>query len=98
MKKLFFFLFSLFLSLSFYAQNISRPKLVVGVVVDQMRWDFLYRFSSRYSDGGFKRLLQNGFDCDNTYINYTPSFTACGHPAIFTGSVPAIHGITGNSW
>src|SRR5687768_9199360 len=81
------------------SQTISRPKLVVGIVVDQMRWDFLYRYYDRYaSNGGFKRFLNQGFSCENTLIPYTPTLTACGHTAIYTGSVPAIHGITGNSW
>jgi predicted AlkP superfamily pyrophosphatase or phosphodiesterase len=79
--------------------SIQRPKLVVGIVVDQMRWDYLYRYYNRYApDGGFKRLLGKGFSCENTFIPYTPAITACGHTAIYTGSVPAIHGITGNDW
>src|SRR5450432_1778506 len=78
---------------------IQRPKLVIGIVVDQMRWDFLYRYYSRYQDdGGFKRLLNQGFSCENTFIPYTPTVTACGHTSIYTGSVPAIDGITGNEW
>lgn len=76
----------------------AKPKLVVGVVVDQMRWDYLYRYGNRYGAGGFKRLLQEGFSCENTLINYTPTITACGHTCVYTGSVPAIHGIIGNSW
>ena len=76
----------------------ERPKLVVGIVVDQMRWDFLYRYYSKYETGGFKRLLNEGFSCENTMINYIPSVTAIGHTTIFTGSVPAIHGIAGNDW
>ncbi|MFY0253745.1 alkaline phosphatase PafA [Chitinophaga sp. 30R24] len=76
----------------------SRPKLIVGVVVDQMRWDYLYRYANRYSAGGFKRLVQEGFSCENTLINYTPTITACGHTCVYTGSVPAIHGVIGNSW
>lgn len=79
-------------------QTVNRPKLVVGIVVDQMRWDYLYRYYSRYGNGGFKRLLGEGFSCENTFINYLPSYTAVGHSTIFTGSVPAIHGITGNDW
>jgi predicted AlkP superfamily pyrophosphatase or phosphodiesterase len=78
--------------------SIARPKLVVGIVVDQMRWDFLYRFYNKYSENGFKRMLKEGFSCENTYINYLPSFTAVGHTCIFTGSVPSISGITGNDW
>jgi predicted AlkP superfamily pyrophosphatase or phosphodiesterase len=78
--------------------DVSRPKLVVGIVVDQMRWDFLYRYYGKYVDGGFKRLLREGFACENTYINYLPSYTAVGHTCIFTGSVPSISGIAGNDW
>jgi len=77
---------------------IERPKLVVGIVVDQMRWDYLYRFYNRYQDGGFKRLLNQGFSCENTFINYIPSYTAVGHTTIFTGSIPAVDGIAGNNW
>lgn len=77
----------------------ERPKLVVGIVVDQMRWDYLYRYYDRYAaNGGFKRMLGQGFTCENTFIPYTPTYTACGHTCVYTGSVPAIHGITGNSW
>jgi len=78
--------------------RLERPKLVVGIVVDQMRWDFLYRYYDKYESGGFKRLLNEGFSCENTMINYIPSVTAIGHTTIFTGSIPAIHGIAGNEW
>ena len=78
--------------------QLERPKLVVGIVVDQMRWDYLYRYYNKYETGGFKRLLNEGFSCENTMINYIPSVTAIGHTSIFTGSVPAIHGIAGNDW
>ncbi|MDO9375402.1 MAG: alkaline phosphatase family protein [Ferruginibacter sp.] len=79
--------------------KLDRPKLVVSIVADQMRWDFLYRYYDRYAaGGGFKRLLSQGFSCENTSINYTPSQTACGHASIFSGSVPGINGITGNEW
>ncbi|MFT4093363.1 MAG: alkaline phosphatase family protein [Niabella sp.] len=81
------------------AQPLKRPKLVVGIVIDQMRWDYLYRYYDRYDkDGGFKRLLNEGFSCENTFISHLPSYTAVGHTTIFTGSVPAIHGIAGNDW
>ena len=78
--------------------KVRRPKLVVGIVIDQMRWDYLARFADRFGDGGFKRLLAQGFSCDNTMINYLPAFTAVGHTCIFTGSVPAFSGIAGNDW
>ncbi len=80
-------------------EKIKRPKLVVGIVVDQMRWDYLYRFYDRYAvNGGFRRMLDKGFTCENTFIPYAPTITACGHSSIYTGSVPAINGITGNFW
>jgi predicted AlkP superfamily pyrophosphatase or phosphodiesterase len=79
--------------------SFKRPKLVVGIVVDQMRWDYLYRYYDRYAtNGGFKRLINQGFSCENTFINYVPTVTACGHACLYTGSVPAIHGIAGNDW
>ena len=89
----------LFVCFGVHAQPIERPKLVVGIVIDQMRWDYLYRYYERYANnGGFKRLLNEGFSCENTFIPYTPTVTACGHSCIYTGSVPAINGITGNLW
>lgn len=81
-----------------FPAEVARPKLVVGLVVDQMRWDYLYRYYNRYTNGGFKRLVNEGFSAENTYIPYTPTYTACGHTCIYTGSVPAIHGIIGNDW
>ncbi len=80
------------------AAKTERPKIVVGIMVDQMRWDFLYRFQDRYGEGGFKRMLREGFNCDNAYIPYAQTVTACGHASVYTGSVPAINGIMGNEW
>jgi predicted AlkP superfamily pyrophosphatase or phosphodiesterase len=76
----------------------AQPKIIVGMMVDQMRWDYLYRFQNRYTEGGFKRLLKEGFSCENTLIDYSPTITACGHTCVYTGSVPAVHGIVGNDW
>ncbi|MCS6933927.1 MAG: alkaline phosphatase family protein [Chitinophagales bacterium] len=81
------------------AQSVaSRPQLVVGLVVDQMRWDFLYRYAEKYTGGGFKRLLNEGYHCAYTQINYSPTYTGCGHASIYSGTVPAVHGIVGNNW
>lgn len=80
------------------APTLERPRLVVGIVVDQMRWDYLYRYQKRYVKGGFRRLLNEGFSCENTRIPYVPSVTAIGHTCIYTGSVPSIHGIAGNNF
>lgn len=76
----------------------KRPKLVVGVVVDQMRWDYLYRYYDRYGSGGFKKLITKGFSAENTLIPYAQTVTAAGHACVYTGSVPAINGIMGNDW
>ena len=78
--------------------QIERPKLVVGLVVDQMRWDYLYYYHDDFSNDGFKRLLREGFSCENTMINYVPTITAVGHTSLYTGSVPALHGICGNDF
>ena len=64
-------------ALATFAQ--SRPKLIVGIVVDQMRWDYLHRYYDLYGEGGFKRIMNEGFDCENTMINYIPAITAVGH-------------------
>jgi len=82
-------------------QNISkleRPKLVVGLVIDQMRWDYLYRYYDKYGNDGFKRLMNTGYTFNNVMIPYIPTVTALGHTSIFTGSVPSVHGIAGNDW
>lgn len=78
--------------------NLTPPKLVVGIVVDQMRYDFLYRYQAKYGKGGFNRLMKEGFNCKNLHYNYAPTVTAAGHSAIFTGSAPALSGIAGNEW
>src|SRR6478609_7205659 len=99
MRRLFVSLLCLILLFNASAQSVPRPKLVVGIVVDQMRWDYLYRYYDRYdANGGFKRFLNHGFSCENTLIPYIPTITACGHSSIFSGSVPAISGISGNTW
>ena len=79
-------------------EAIQKPKLVVGLVIDQMRWDYLYRYQYKYTDGGFKRLLNTGFSLNNVMIPYIPTVTALGHTSVYTGSVPSIHGIAGNDW
>jgi predicted AlkP superfamily pyrophosphatase or phosphodiesterase len=78
--------------------QLQRPKLVIGLVVDQMRWDYLYRYYEKYQNDGFKKLLADGYSLNNVHINYIPTYTAIGHTTIYTGSVPGIHGIAGNDW
>ena len=81
-----------------YAQLSVKPKLVVGIVVDQMRYDYLTRFYSHYGDGGFKRMINQGFNCKNNHFNYAPTSTGPGHASVYTGTTPATHGIIGNNW
>ncbi len=100
MKK-FFFLLLLMPFLSFKKvkkETVSKPKLIVGIVVDQMRYDFLYRYQDRYSKKGFNYLLKKGSSFEQCFINYLPSFTGPGHASIYTGTVPAFHGIASNDW
>lgn len=97
MKKSFILPILLFISSIFYGQ-VNRPKLVVGIIVDQMRTDYLYRFNEDFGQNGFKRLLKDGFNFKNTHYNYMPTYTAPGHSSVYTGTTPAIHGIVSNSW
>ena len=92
----FIFLISCILSLTLRAQD--KPKLVVGIVVDQMRQEYLYRFEKKFGAGGFKRLMGNGFMLKNAHYNYVPTYTGPGHASVYTGTTPAIHGIIGNDW
>ncbi|MBW7870529.1 MAG: alkaline phosphatase family protein [Flavobacteriia bacterium] len=93
-----FFVFIFSFGFSQLKNNNDRPRLVVGIVVDQMRWDYLYKFYDRYGNDGFKRMLNEGFTAEITLIPYIPTYTAIGHSTIYTGSVPAIHGIAGNDF
>jgi len=95
MKKIVLLILTLLLAAGTNAQ-VQRPKLVVGFVVDQMRWDYLYYYYDKYGEGGLKRILAEGFSCENTLINYMPTVTAIGHTSIYTGTVPSLHGIAGN--
>ena len=106
MKKIFISLFLVLIVLISNAQSISdessskeeKPKLVIGIVVDQMRYDYLHKFYDKYSDGGFKRLMKEGFSCENAHFNYVPTYTAVGHASIYTGTTPSMHGIIANNW
>ncbi|MFN3784718.1 MAG: alkaline phosphatase PafA [Spirosomataceae bacterium] len=77
--------------------SVKSP-LVVGIVVDQMRYDFLHRYYSKYQEGGFKRLMNQGFVCHNHHYDYAQTVTAAGHASVYTGSTPSMHGIVGNEW
>lgn len=97
-KAISFIIFLFFLPNLNLLYSQEKPKLVVGIVVDQMRYDYLYRFSEKYGENGFKRLLNDGFHAENTHYNYIPTYTAVGHSSIYTGTTPQNHGIIGNNW
>ena len=95
MRKIILFLA---LAIASHSKAQQQPKLVVGIVVDQMKMEYLYRFSDDFSPNGFKRLMGNGYTFQNMHYNYMPTYTAPGHASIYTGTTPATHGIVGNEW
>lgn len=99
MKTLYSLLLIVFISSFTYAQDsIEKPRLVVGIVVDQMRYEYLHRFEKNYSDRGFKRLMQEGFFVKNTHFSFVPTYTGPGHASVYTGTTPGNHGIISNNW
>lgn len=92
------FYLALTLGTSFAQSTQEKPKLIVGIIVDQMRQEYLYKFADRYSEGGFKRLMNEGFMMKNGHYNYIPTSTGPGHASVYTGTTPATHGIIGNNW
>lgn len=100
MKRIFLLATIALMSLSVQAQAQfgEKPKLVVGLVVDQMRWDYLDRYYNQFTEGGFRRLIDQGYSCNNCLINYVPTVTAIGHTSAYTGTTPAFHGICGNNF
>ncbi len=94
MKKL---LFTLFLA-PFLLSAQKQPKVVVGIVVDQMCYEYLYRYQANFGKDGFNRFLQKGMNCRNILYNYVPTYTGPGHASIYTGTTPNNHGIIGNEW
>lgn len=98
----FYILFLLAGLISFHGYTQSpkedKAKLVVGIVVDQMRNDYIDRFWYRYGEDGFKRLVNQGYRFKNGHFKYVPTFTGPGHASVFTGTSPMNHGIIGNNW
>lgn len=78
--------------------SYTQPKLVLGIVIDQMRYDYLTKYNDQYSEGGFKRFYNTGFVYSNHNYNYVPTVTGPGHASIYTGVSPAFNGIIGNEW
>ncbi|HNP97204.1 MAG TPA: alkaline phosphatase family protein, partial [Cyclobacteriaceae bacterium] len=94
-------IFLCLISQTLFAQINSfpdRPKVVVGIVVDQMRQEYVYRYWGRFGEGGFKRLINEGFMMKNGHYNYVPTLTGPGHASVYTGTTPGVHGIIANDW
>ncbi len=98
MRHLILLVIALFIFSAVNAQSQKKPKLVVGIVVDQMCYDYLYRFQERFSKKGFLKLMENGTNCRNARFNFVPTFTGPGHASIYTGTTPGNHGIVANDW
>lgn len=96
--KYLFFVFTFTIGFTSLGQKSTTPRLVVGIVVDQMCYEYLYRFYDKYSEGGFKRLMSGGTNCRNTLYNFIPTYTGPGHASIYTGTTPNNHGIVANDW
>jgi predicted AlkP superfamily pyrophosphatase or phosphodiesterase len=88
----------LFLSKMGISQSPAKPKLIIGIVVDQMRFDYLYKYWDRYCEDGFRKLVNEGYQCKNLQYNYVPTYTGPGHTSIYTGTTPERHGIVSNDW
>jgi len=94
---------SLFVSVSFGQRRpqISvqkRPRLVLLIVVDQFRYDYLERFGDLFGPDGFRRLMRDGASWAQSNYDHMPTYTAPGHGTMMTGAYPAESGIIGNEW
>ncbi|WP_158551509.1 alkaline phosphatase family protein [Rhodohalobacter sp. SW132] len=78
--------------------HYDTPNLVVGLIVDQMRPDYIYKYWDHYEEGGIKRLLNEGHTFRNAYFRHLQTSTGPGHAAQLSGATPSVHGLIGNSW
>jgi predicted AlkP superfamily pyrophosphatase or phosphodiesterase len=78
--------------------RMTKPKLIIGIVVDQMRYDLLWRFWDQYSEGGFSDWWARASFALMPAIIIFLTTTAPGHSTIYTGTTPALHGIVDNYW
>ncbi len=75
-----------------------RPKLVIVIVIDQFRYDYLERFRPEFVEGGFNMLLNGGADFINCRYDDASTVTCAGHATLFTGAYPNMNGIIENEW
>ena len=83
---------------SFASAYDGHPKLVVVIVIDQFRGDYLERYRNQFGDGGFRLLIDRGAYFPNCNYNYANTRTAPGHATLFTGAYSNGHGIAANEW
>lgn len=98
MKTIFASLFFIILFNFSYSQNNEKPKLVVAIVVEQLRYDFIAKYWDKYSDNGFKKLINEGTFCKNSQYEYLNINSASGYATIACGSYPSQHGIINSTW
>lgn len=98
MKNLLTLIIALVVSINLNAQKSKTPKLIVGIVIDQMCYEYLYRYQDKFCENGFRKIMEQGTNCRNTNYNYVPTYTGPGHASIYTGTTPNNHGIVGNEW
>ena len=82
------------------AKNIppEKPRLIIQIVVEQMRYDYLFRYWNKFGDKGFRLLVNEGTFCKNATYNYMANQSGVGHATIVSGTVPAVHGIVSTEW
>jgi predicted AlkP superfamily pyrophosphatase or phosphodiesterase len=93
--------FTLIFSFSFvYAQKHfnNPPKLIVGITIEEMRYEMLLRYWDAFTDDGFKQLIDEGALCTQAHHNYLITQNASGHASIVTGTYPSYHGIISDHW
>lgn len=89
------FLIALFFSSILFAKP---PKLVVQLVIDQLRGDLINQYRPEFGKDGFNYLLAHALDYHNAHHPHANTVTCVGHATIATGSYPALHGIVNNDW
>ena len=76
----------------------ERPRLVLLIVVDQFRYDYLEKYDDLFVQGGLRRLMRQGASWTQANYDHMPTTTAPGHATLMTGTWPSEHGIVGNDW
>src|SRR5437588_9666435 len=85
-------------SLSFASAYNAQPKLIVIIVIDQFRGDYLERYRDQFGEGGFRLLLERGANFTDCNYDYANTHTAAGHATLLSGAYSNGHGIHANSW